>query len=147
MRTFLCATIAFVTAYCAYFSLAVARHREAPLPDVAQLIARRRRRMANASPSVPAAPPPPATAAAAATATAREGGPARLLTQADVLRRVPEGGAACSKRRPGSTACLPGLLRLTLQALGCATLSGQAAEPLRAWEAEPLRAWEAAPRP
>ena len=81
-------TIAFVAVYCAYFSLAVARPRAAPLPDVAQLIARRRRRM---TPSAPSPPPPHATAAAAA---ATEGAPTRLLTQADVLRRVPEGGVA-----------------------------------------------------
>ena len=39
--TCLWATIAFIAVYCAYFSLAVARPRPAPLPDVAQLIARR----------------------------------------------------------------------------------------------------------
>ena len=80
MRAFLWGTIAFITAYCAYFSLAVVRPREAPLP--AQLIARRRRRMATAIASPSAPSPPPPTAAA------------RLLTQADVLRRVPEGGVA-----------------------------------------------------
>ena len=52
--TCLWATIAFIAVYCAYFSLAVARPRPAPLPDVAQLIARRRRRMiASASGSAP----------------------------------------------------------------------------------------------
>ena len=92
------ATIAFVAVYCAYFSLAVARPRAAPLPDVAQLIARStsRRRMATASASAPPPPPPhaAATATAAAAATAHEAEPSRLLTQADVLRRVPEGGVA-----------------------------------------------------
>ena len=94
------ATIAFVAVYCAYFSLAVARPRAAPLPDVAQLIARStsRRRMATASASAPPPPPPhaaaTATATAAAAATAHEAEPSRLLTQADVLRRVPEGGVA-----------------------------------------------------
>ena len=94
------ATIAFVAVYCAYFSLAVARPRAAPLPDVAQLIARStsRRRMATASASAPPPPPPHAaanaTAAAAAATTAHEAEPSRLLTQADVLRRVPEGGVA-----------------------------------------------------
>ena len=102
--TCLWATIAFIAVYCAYFSLAVARPRPAPLPDVAQLIARRRRRMiASASGSAPHASTSTttnttaraATSAAAAAATAlAEGFPTKLLTQADVLNRVPEGGVA-----------------------------------------------------
>ena len=100
--TCLWATIAFIAVYCAYFSLAVARPRPAPLPDVAQLIARRRRRMiASASGSAPHASTTntttarAATSAAAAAATAlAEGFPTKLLTQADVLNRVPEGGVA-----------------------------------------------------
>merc|ERR1719424_1702029 len=42
--------------------------------------------MVTGSASAPSPPPPHATAA--------EGEPTRLLTQADVLRRVPEGGVA-----------------------------------------------------
>ena len=99
--TCLWATIAFIAVYCAYFSLAVARPRPAPLPDVAQLIARRRRRMiASASGSAPHAATNTTTAraatsaAAAAAAALAEGFPTKLLTQADVLNRVPEGGVA-----------------------------------------------------
>ena len=105
--TCLWATIAFIAVYCAYFSLAVARPRPAPLPDVAQLIARRRRRMiASASGSAPHAGTATTTttntttaraansAAAAAAAALAEGFPTKLLTQADVLNRVPEGGVA-----------------------------------------------------
>ena len=105
--TCLWATIAFIAVYCAYFSLAVARPRPAPLPDVAQLIARRRRRMiASASGSAPHAAAAATTttnttaarratsAAAAAAAALAEGFPTKLLTQADVLNRVPEGGVA-----------------------------------------------------
>ena len=106
--TCLWATIAFIAVYCAYFSLAVARPRPAPLPDVAQLIARRRRRMiASASGSAPHAGGAATTtntntttaraatsAAAAAAAALAEGFPTKLLTQADVLNRVPEGGVA-----------------------------------------------------
>ena len=104
--TCLWATIAFIAVYCAYFSLAVARPRPAPLPDVAQLIARRRRRMiASASGSAPHAAAAAATttntttargatSAAAAAAALAEGFPTKLLTQADVLNRVPEGGVA-----------------------------------------------------
>ena len=53
-----------------------------------------------------------------------------------LLNRLHNSWPARSKRRlGGATACYPGLLGLTFQALGCATHSGRAAEPLRTqWE-------------
>ena len=49
-----------------------------------------------------------------------------------LLNRLHNSRPARSRRRlGGATACYPGLLGLTRQALGCATHSGRAAEPLR----------------